>query len=875
MRLLTALVRRLRSLVTREPDADLRDELHFHLDMEAASLERTGLETARARDEARRRLGGVDKYTEELRDVRGGRALDALGQDVRYALRLMRRFPGFAGIVIVTLAIAIGASTSIFSVVNAVLLQPLPFPRPNDLVSLYAQNPDKSQPRFSVSYADYLDWKRDTRSFTDIAVFASSAPTLLGGAEPERLSGLVVTSNFFDILGAKAAVGRLFGPEDADGESSEAIVLGDGFWRRRFAADRAIVGTRIQMGGRARTVIGVLPASFRLNGQPIDAFTVFAPSSISGVENHGQHMLSSIGRLKSGVTLAQAQQDLNAVATRLASAHADITGWSANVFRVQDEISRGIKNPLLVLLAAAILVLLIGCINVANLLITRASARGREVVLRQALGASRGRLVSQLLVESSMLALIGGTLGVALSAVGTRALVSLAPVGLLPTTTPITLDVRVVAFALGLSIVTALIVGLWPALRATSPRISSTLRDGGRTSAGATNAPRMRRVLVVAEMSLALVLLICSTLVMQSLRYMLSVDPGFQVDHVVTMRVAPGSQYIDTTLVALYRDVTTRIAGRGGIESVAAANIPPLSIGGIVAPIRLIGRPTSGIEQLMSAITAVTPGYFRTTKIRLLRGREFEWSDSRPALIVSQAAAQRFWPNEDPIGKRVAFGRRDTLGLEVVGVAADSRARSLTTDPAPVLYMAYSGAASVARSLTLIVRGPGDVASIVAAAKSALREIDPKLPLFNVQPLRDIVDQSIAQPRLNTTLLGIFATMALLLAAIGIYGVVSFSVAQRTQEIGVRMALGARQSDVFRLVLREGAALAAVGVVVGLIVAVAATSVIQSWLFGIERSDPATLAGTAAILIGIALAASWLPALRATRVDPLIAMRAE
>jgi putative ABC transport system permease protein len=759
--------------------------------------------------------------------------------------------------------------------VNAVLLQPLPFPEPDALVRVYSQNPDRSVPRFSVSYADFLDWQRETNSFAGMAVFAGTAPTLIGDGEPERIAGLAVSNNFFQVLGARASRGRLFGPADGEGESSDAIILTDGFWRRRFAADPNIVGKRIEMTGRSRVVIGVLSADFGLDGRPLDALTIFAPTSIPNVANHGQHMLEAIARLKPGVTLAQAQQDLAASASRLADTHADFKGWCTNVFRFSDEITFGIKNPLLVLLAAAILVLLIGCVNVANLLITRSAARGREVVLRQALGASRGRLISQLLAESGLLALVGGAVGVGLSTLMTRSLIALAPQGLLPTANTPLLDLRVLGFAVVLSLGTALLVGLWPAMRATTPMIASTLRDGGRGAAGATPAAAVRRMLVVGEISLALVLLICSTLVVRSLRRMLEVNPGFAIDNIVTLRVAPGGQYSDTTLVALYRNLTQNIAGRAGVEAVAAANVPPLSAGGITTAIRLIGRPTSGTERLMSAATAVTPGYFRTTDIRLLRGRDFAWSDPTASLIVNQTAAKKFWPNEDPIGKRVAFGPRDTVGLEVIGVAADTRSRTITTDPVPVLYMAYSGATSVARSMTLIVRGSGDIASLVGASRAGLREVDPKLPMFAVRSLRQIVDQSLAQSRLNTTILAIFAGLALLLAGIGIYGVVSFSVSQRTQEIGVRMALGAQQADVFRLVLREGAVLSSLGVLIGLVAAWGATSVIQSWLFGIERGDPSTLVFTAVTLVAISVAASYVPALRATKVDPLLAMRSE
>jgi predicted permease len=865
---------RLRARFGRSTDAELGDELRFHLEMEEAALIRAGLPAERARDEARRRLGGVDRYTEELRDVRGGRWRENLAQDARYALRVAKRFPAFTAIVVITLAFAIGASTAIFSVVNAVLLRPLPFPQPDRVAMLFSQNPDRSQPRFSVSYADYLDWRRDTHSFDGMAVIATTAPTIVGGQNAERLAGIAVSGDFFHILGMHAAIGRVLNASD-DNAPGQSVVLSDGFWHRHFAANPNVVGQRIDLASGARTIVGILPPSFQLDGRPIDVVTPFDPTSIPGVENHGQHLLECIARLKPGVTLAQAQQELTAVASRLAGEFQQIAGWSANVFLLQAEITRNVKRPLIVLLAAALLVLLIGCINVANLLVTRSAARSREVAMRRALGASRGRLVTQLLVESAVLSFAGAMLGIGVAIAGTRALLRYAPPGLLPSASDVGIDARVLAFALGLAVLTAVAVGLWPALRASSPRLTGALRDGGRGSAGGTHSPRMRRALVIVETSLALVLLVCSLLVLQSLRHMLDVNPGYRVDHLLVMRVAPGASYRDTTLVAFYRDVTTRLAGRAGIEAVAASNVPPLSVGGIATPVRIIGRAVTGSAPIMSAVTAITPGFFRTTGIALLRGRDVAWSDVHPMLLVNRAAAAKFWPNEDPIGKRVGFGQRDTLGLEVVGIVADVRARSLTDDPIPMIYMGYQGATNVARSMTLIMRGRGDEASLAATSRAVLREIDPRIPPYNVQSMRAIVDLFVAQPRLNSLLLGVFAAMALLLAAIGIYGVVSFSVAQRTQEIGVRMALGAQERDVFRLILREGAVLALIGVATGIVLSFAATNVIQSWLYGIDRRDVTTFGATAAALIAIAITASYIPARRAAAVDPLLAMRAE
>ena len=868
------IAQRVRGRFGHEPDANLGDELRFHLDMEARQLEASGLSHEAATAEARRRFGGVDRYTEELRDERGGRALEHLRLDARYALRLARRFPAFTAIVVLTLGISIGANTAIFSVVNAVLLRPLPFPRGDDLVSLYAQNPDKSVPRFSVSYADYLDWRKETHSFTDIAAFASTSLTFTQTDDVQRLSGLAVTPNYFDVLQLRPHLGRLFRDGDPATETDNEIVLTYGFWQRQLAGDPSVIGRSIKIGSSGRTVIGVLPAQFDANSGGLDAVTVLVPASIPNVESHAQHMVSVIGRLRSGTTLASAQADLLGVATRVAAANPGIAGWTANVFSLREELVRTLANPLYVLLAAAGLVLLIGCINVANLLFTRSAIRDREVALRQALGASRRRLVSQLMVESAELAIAGALLGLLIAKLTLRAILAVAPTGLLPTT--IDLDLRVMAFAAGLIVFTTLIVGLWPALSATRPRLTGPLHDGGRASTGGLRTLRARRTLVVAETSLALVLLICAGLVIQSLSHMLRVDPGFRPERVVTMRLSlTGARYNDTTQTQFFRDLQTRLSARAGIEAVAAANTPPISAGGITTQIRLIGLPLRAGEQLMGAATAVTPGYFRALAIPVVQGRDIDWNDPDPKLLVSQAAARQYWPGQSPIGKRIAFGMKDTLGLEVVGVVADSRSRGITTDVPAMIYMAYAGATRVARTMTLVVRGRGDAGAVLATTKAVVREIDPTLALYNVRTVDDIIQQSIGQPRLNTMLLSFFAFVAVALAIIGIYGVVSYSVAQRTQEIGVRMALGAGQRDVMSLILREGGALAVVGVVVGVGGALVATRFIQSWLFGIERMDAATILVTAAGLIVVAVGASYLPARRASRVDPLVAMRAD
>ena len=868
---------RLLARLGREPDQDLSEELRFHLDMEAAKLEQNALSPQDARREAKRKFGSVDRYTEELRDERRGNTIDMIAQDARYALRMSRRFPMFTAIVVLTLGIAIGANTAIFSVVNAVLLRPLPFPNGDRLTFLFAQNPDKSLPRFSASYADFLDWRKETHAFAGMSAYTGASLTLLTDREPIRLSQISATSDFFDVLQARPLLGRLYRGDEPALETSGEIILGYGFWQRQFAGDANIVGRTMKVGanGTARTVIGVLPKEFTLDGNAFDVVTVFDPTGYPAIESHSQHMLNVVGRMKPGVTLAAAQQDLEAVAQRLAEQYPDIKGWSANVFSVRDELVRTIRSPLLVLFAAAGLVLLIGCINVANLLITRSTLREREVAMRQALGASRKRLVTQLLVESSELALGGAVLGLIVGKFAVAMIVRTAPTGLLPADT--SLDARVLGFALAVTLLTTIIVGLWPALRATNSQLTPSLRDGGRSSTGGTRALRVRRSLVIAEVSLALVLLICAGLVVQSLRHMLEVDPGFNADHVVTMRVSlTGQRYNDSTQLRFFRDLQTQLDSRGGIESSGAANTPPISGGGIVTGVRPFGMERPSNEPQMSAVTAVTPGYFRTMDMRLLQGRDVAWTDvGRATLVISQSAANAYWPGRSPIGKRIAFGQRDTIGLEIVGMVGDTHIRGLSADAPPMLYMHYQGAASIARSMSLVVRGRGDLASITATTKAVLQEVDATLPLFNPRAVSDLVDQSVGQPRLNTTLLTMFAVVALVLAAIGIYGVISYSVTQRTQEIGVRVALGAQQGDILGLVLREGVVLAIVGVIIGVGGAFIATPLIRTWLFGIGQSDVPTIAGTSAALVLVALLASYLPARRATRVDPLAAMRTD
>jgi len=809
-----------------------------------------------------------------------GRWLGWLSQDARLGVRRLREAPGFAAIVIVTLALGLGASTALFSVVDAVLLRPLPFAQDESLVMLYASNPDKSIPRFGVSYPDYRDWREQTRSFTDLALFTGGSLVMQGSDGPERVGGMFVSRNFFDVLDVRPCLGRLFGPEDERGESSSSLVLGYGYWQDRFGGDRSILGRTLEVNGRVRTIVGVLPPGVALLGpaflgERLGAVTVVEPSIYPRVENHAQHLFGSVARLRPGVTLERAQADLYAAEVRIAAANPVIAGWTANVFPLRGELSLGTREPLLVLLAAAGLVLVIGCINAANLLLARGAARQRELALRQALGASRARLVVQLLVESTVLSIGGGILGVAIAGGGLGTLRRLIPPGLISLSDDIRLDGRVLALALGLSLVTALVSGLWPAFRMSVPDLAPALRGGGRGSTSGPPARRARRALVVVEVALALVLLIGASLVVESLRHMTQVDPGFRPEHLVTAQLDLGAKYPDSAQIPLYESILTDLAGRPGIEAAGATDTPPLVAGGMFTSIHLIGKPPRPESQpLMSTIVVVTPGYFRAMGQSLLQGREIGWSDARPTIVLGETAARAFWPGESAVGHRLAIGP-DPLGNEIVGVARDTRRISLSTPPAPVVYVSLPRYSALLRSLTLVVRGRGDVATIVAATRAAVHQADAGLPLYSVQTMQEVVDLSLAQPRLEASLLTLFGTIAFLLAMLGIYAVISYSVTHRQQELGVRMALGATRSDVLRLILTEGAALSAIGIAIGAACALGATRLMEAWLFGVGRTDLATFGGVAAGLMLTALAACYAPARRATKVDPLVVMRGD
>ena len=875
MTLFRRLRRRFRALAfRRDVERELSDELQLHIELEQRKNERLGMSPDEARRAALVTFGGVERYKEEARDARGVRLVETITQDLRYALRTMGRTPAFSAIVILTLGLGVGATSAIFSIVNAVLLRPLPYANERSLVRLYSQVPDGTVDRFSVSIPDYQDYKSRNRVFSDMAMWLNSTMTLSDGGEPERLAAVLATDNLFSLMGVTPLHGRLFAPGDSD--HPDVILLSYGVFARRFGSDSTIVGRRITLDGSAKTVIGVLPPNFRLYTRDVDVWAPIVVHQVPKYDNRANHLLRVIAKLRPGVTVADAQRDVRRIAANLATEYArQDEGWSANVFSVRNEIVGDLTRPLLVLLTASALVLLIACINVANLQLTRSAGRGRELAVRRALGAERGRLVTQMLVESLTYAVCGGLLGIALGIAGTRALVAVAPGGI-SRLDEVSLDGRVFAFAMAVALLTGILFGLWPAFRASDPQIGGNLRDGGRGSAGSMQAWRVRGALVVAELSLALTVLVGAGLVLQSFRKILNVDLGIRTDNAIALRLTIPARYTDSVITPFYHELQQGLAAVPGISSVSAADRAPVQGGGVSTDIRLIERPDANASgKLMSNVSVVLPEYFRTMGMKLLAGRDFTWSEGTVA-IVNASAAAHFWPGASALGQHVAFGRRSTdSGLVVVGVVSDVRRGDITLREEPMIYIPVAGAPSFARTMMLVVRGSLGTAATVSAAKRAVHAIDPALPVYEIRTLTDIVGETVAQPRLNATLLGAFAALALLLAAVGIYGVIAHAVTQRRQEIGVRVALGAQPGDVFRFVVRQGAALAAAGLALGLVASWLVTPVLRSWLYEIQPSDPLTFAGVALVLGVVALVATAIPARRATKVDPVLAMRAE
>ncbi|HXU39692.1 MAG TPA: ABC transporter permease [Blastocatellia bacterium] len=800
--------------------------------------------------------------------------METFFHDMRYGVRMLLKNPGFAVVAIIALALGIGANAAIFSVVNTVLLRSLPYPDPDRLMVL-RETKLPQFPEFSISPGNFLDWQKQNTVFEKLAAIQSSAYNFTSDAtDPERLRGARVSAGLFEMLGATPARGRTF-RDDEDQPGQNLAILSSALWKRRFSADPNIVGQSILLSATSYTVIGVMPPSFQFPDRDTELWTPIGFSAAQA-QQHGAHYLSVIGRLNPGVTLAQAGAEMSAIAGRLAEQYSGSNaGWDVNIVPMQEYDVRDIKPALLILLGAVALVLLIACANVANLLLARATARQKEIAIRTALGASRWRVVRQLLTESVLLALAGGAVGLLLALWGTDLLLALAPEDL-PRVKDVALDGRVIAFTLSVTLLTGIIFGLAPAWQASRPNLNETLKEGGRGTTGGHH--RVRGSLVVTEVALALVLLVGAGLLIRSFYRLQQVNPGFNTKNAMAVTVSlPGKKYAQPDqLAAFYTQLIEKVASLPGVVATGASQTLPIQ-GDYLLGFNIQGRPPAAPgEDKSTNYYAVTPDYFKSMGIPLIRGRVFtdqDRKDSPRVAIINEEMAKRYFPDEDPIGKGINVTNGPETFREIVGIVGDVKQYGLAQPTTLQTYEPFSQ--NPFSGMTLVVRSENNPAGLTSAIRTQVLSIDKDQPIARTRTLEQLVSDSVAQQRFAMLLLGTFGAVALVLAAVGLYGVMSYAVTQRTHELGIRMALGASTGNVLKLVVGQGMVLALVGVGIGLGAALALTRLMSNLLFATGAADPVTFVGISLLLAGVALGACLVPARRAIKVDPMIALRYE
>jgi putative ABC transport system permease protein len=854
----------------------LDDEIRFHVEQQIEKNVRSGMAPDEARRQALVRFGGVAQTRERTRDQLRIAFVDTFARDVRYGFRSLRRHPGFTAMAVLSLAIGIGANTAIFSVVNAVMLRPLPYVDAHRLVRLWESNQKIGRARSSVSAPNFLDWRAHVHAFTSLAAVSNAGGSFatMSGAGAEIVRGAAVTAEFLPVLGVMPALGRNFrADEDRPGGDTRVAVLSEGYWKRRFASDPAILGRQIALNGNNYSVVGVLPASFSWGNTNIDLLVPLAPNPSS---SRGDHRLTVIGRLTDGVTIERAQTELASVAARLAAQYpADNEGWSAATASFDEWlIPDTARNSLVILLGAVGLVLLIACANVASLMLARAAARQKELTMRVALGAARWRIVQQVLTESlliSLLACVAGTTG---GAAAVRLLVAYGPAGV-PRLDEASFDLNVLLFALAVSVATAFVFGIAPALQVSRTNPAGTLQNETRGASSGRSRQRLRGALTVIEVALSVALLIGAGLLLRSFWSLQNVDAGFSVTPLMTMRVAlPSAAYPNARIRDVYYErLLAAIRTLPGVVSAATSSSIPLAGGNTVTEVQLPGD--KGRLYPSADWRVVSPAYFATMGIPL-RGRDFSPEDrerSAYLTIISETMAREYWPNQDPIGRTVILSSMGNRERTIIGVAGDVRHFGLDTEPRPMVY--YSTVEVGGQGSTVVWRSAVDPSSHVAAIRDIVRRLDPTVPIYDVQSLPDLLSVSLAPRKFNMYLLAIFAAVAVLLAAIGLFGLMAYLVSQRTREIGVRLVLGADRGAIFRLILGRGLALASIGVAIGVVGAFSLTRAMQRLLFGVSAADPATFVAVPALLVVVALVACYVPARRAMQVDPATALRAE
>jgi putative ABC transport system permease protein len=881
--------------ISPEREAEIVDEVSQHLEDEFARA----LSRGASEEEARRvTLAGLenDNLLGQLKRVerraaqnavpmgteRKTNMIDNLGQDMRYGLRMLVKNPAFTAIAVLALALGIGANTAIFSVVNAILLRPLPYKNPDQLVMIWDNAAHLGFPKDTPSPANFLDWRQQSTVFAGMAALAQRNFNLTGVGEPERLDGSRVSANLFDLLGVQPIIGRTFVSEE-DKPGTKVALLSEGLWKRRFGSDPSVIGRAIALNGESYTVVGVLPGTVQLPTSGNWHDQVWVPIAFPAEEaaSRGNHFLEVIARMKPGVTLSQAKAEMETIAARLAQQYPNTnTRLGTVVLPMHEELVGKMKPALLILLGAVAFVLLIACANVANLLLARAAARQKEIALRLALGADRARLTKQLLVESVMLSLVGGVVGLGLAHVGLRVLTGFIPPEVAHA--DVAIDGTVLVFTLLIALVTGLIFGVAPASQTSHFNLNDTLKEGGRDAAGGVRGKKLRSALVVAEVAVSFILLIGAGLLINSFMHLRNLDPGFRVDHLLAMTVDLSEvKYPDNPKrTAFFDEVVRRVRALPGVKSVAVAGNLPFTYNGDSTGIAVEGYPDPPHDQWPDVVyRAIGPGYFQTMGIPIVRGRDFNDQDTLATgrgVVVSEKTVKHYWPNEDPIGKRLKLGETssDSPWRTVIGVAKDVRQNDFLAEPKMQMYFSFRQLESMT-SNALVVRTEVDPLSLAMPVRNAIWAVDKDQPVANIDSMENIVARAVARQRFSMLLLTIFAGLALVLAAVGIYGVMSYSVAQQTHEIGIRMALGARRSDVLGMTVMQGLKLVGAGLLLGLIVAFVLTRVMASLLFGITATDPITFLSVSLVLLAVALLASYIPALRATRVDPMVALRVQ